>query len=205
MIDVRENPGGSITDHLLTAPDAAGPRDHGSARRRTGLSARSQGLYLLAQTDRRPVQSKQRQQRRDLQPCDQDAQARATGRRSDSGGRHQHRRHHHPRCGDFAPADARLVHHQRRRGHGKAWRGAALCHLAGAGPASHRTRRAASQGNRGFASGRASLASAAATETAQGDGTKGAVTTRISIAWFCLAIAGFSASAQREIKTGPNR
>ena len=38
IIDVRENGGGSTTDHLLTVADSAGPRDRRAARRGSGLS-----------------------------------------------------------------------------------------------------------------------------------------------------------------------
>ena len=76
VIDVRENGGGSTADHLLTALTQPRPRHHRAARRRPGLSAGPQGLRDLEQADRRAVQPEQLQQRRDLQPRDQDAEAR---------------------------------------------------------------------------------------------------------------------------------
>ena len=129
-----------------------------------GVPARSQGLHLLAQAHRRPVQSELRQQRRDLQPRHQDAQARPARRRPHRGCRRQHRRDGDPRRGNAASADARLVHDQRRRGHGEKRRRPASSLVAAAGDLAAGERRATDKGAGGIASGRDGVEGAAAAE-----------------------------------------
>ena len=91
LIDVRAKRGRQHGRPPVDGADSAGPRHHGAARRRAGLSARSENLRHLEQAHCGFVQSKQLQQRQDFQSCHQDAQARPSDRRTDGRRRHQYR------------------------------------------------------------------------------------------------------------------
>ena len=92
VIDVRENGGGSTTDHLLTAltqpvhaitvPRGGGP---GYPQDRKVYATWNKPIVVLCNQN-------SFSQRRDLQPRDQDAQPRPARRRADGRRRHQHRR-----------------------------------------------------------------------------------------------------------------